>query len=70
MELRKKEGENLSGLLYRFNKKMQHSGILKEAKKRRFYKRVINRNKIKAAALYRAGKMKEIQKARKTGSLY
>ena len=67
MELRKKEGENLSGLLYRFNKKMQHSGILKEAKKRRFYKRVINRGKIKAAALYRLARMKEIQKAKKTG---
>ncbi|MBI2591596.1 MAG: 30S ribosomal protein S21 [Candidatus Brennerbacteria bacterium] len=70
MELHKKEGENLSGLLYRFNKKMQHSGILKEAKKRRFYKRVINRNKIKAAALYRSEKMKEIQKARKIGASF
>lgn len=70
MELRKKEGENLTGLLYRFNKKMQHSGILKEAKKRRFYKRVINRNKIKAAAFYRSERMKEIQKARKTGASF
>ncbi|MEK7147051.1 MAG: 30S ribosomal protein S21 [Patescibacteria group bacterium] len=67
MEIRKKEGENLNSLLYRFNKKMQHSGILKEAKKRRFYKRVINRRKIKMSALYRLARMKEIQKAKKTG---
>lgn len=67
MEIRKKEGENLTAMLYRFNKKMQHSGILKEAKKRRFRKRVVNRRKIKMAALYRLGKLKEIQKAKKIG---
>jgi len=67
MQIRRKDGENISSLLYRFSKKIQQSGILKEAKKRRFYKRVQNRNKVRLAAKYRAEKAKETEKDRRLG---
>lgn len=69
MQVRKKEGENLGSLLYRFSKKVQQSGILKEAKKRRFYHRPKNRVKRKLAALYREQKKLEVAKAKKMGLL-
>ena len=67
MQVRKKEGETIGSLLYRFSKKVQQSGILKEAKKRRFHKRPQNRNKRKIAAMYRQEKMNEVMKDRKMG---
>ncbi len=67
MFVRKKEGETIGSLLYRFSKKVQQSGILKEAKKRRFFKRSQNRNKRKLAAMYREERMKEVVKNKKMG---
>lgn len=69
MQVRKKDGETIGSLLYRFSKKVQQSGILKEAKKRRFHKRSQNRNKRKLAAMYREEKMKEVTKDKKMGLL-
>ena len=67
MQVRKKEGETIGSLMYRFSKKVQQSGILREAKKRRFRGRPQNRNKRKLAAMYRDEKKKEVMKARKMG---
>jgi len=67
MQVRKKEGETFGSLLYRFSKKVQQSGVLKEAKKRRFRSRPQNRNKRKLAAMYRENKMRETEKAKKLG---
>lgn len=67
MQIRRKDGENISSLLYRFSKKIQQSGILKEAKKRRFHKRSQNRNKLRLAAKYRSEKVKETEKEMKMG---
>ena len=67
MEVKRKEGESMSAFLYRFTKKMQQSGILKEAKKRKHSKRTINKTKIRANAVYRSQKKKENEKARKLG---
>ena len=67
MQVKKKDGETIGSLLYRFSKKVQQSGILKEAKKRRFYKRSPNRNKRKLAAMYREDKAKEVTKDKKMG---
>lgn len=67
MQVRKKEGETVGSLLYRFSKKVQQSGVLKEAKKRRFFKRSQNRNKRKLAAMYREERMKEVTKDKKMG---
>ena len=62
IEIRKREGESIGSLLYRFSKKIQHSGVIKEAKKRRFSRRVPNRRKVRLSAIYRSGKTAEIKK--------
>ncbi|MDI6717491.1 MAG: 30S ribosomal protein S21 [Patescibacteria group bacterium] len=67
MEIKRKEGESISAFLYRFSKKMQQSGVLKEAKKRKHKKRNINKTKIRANAIYRSNKKEENEKARKMG---
>lgn len=69
MELRRKEGESISSFLYRFNKKIQQSGVLREAKKRRFHTRPINRLKRKLSALHRETKSREREVAKKLGLL-
>ena len=68
MELKRREGESVSAFLYRFSKKMQHSGILKEAKKRRTRARTVNKNKRRIAAIYRDEKRTEIETAKKLGT--
>ena len=67
IEIKKKEGESSSAFLYRFTKKMQQSGVLKEAKKRKYATRSVNRNKRKGVALYKEMKKKETEKAKKLG---
>lgn len=67
--IKKKEGESASAFLYRFSKKVQQSGVLKEAKKRRGRGRMLSKTKRKAAALYREGKRKEVEKAKKMGKI-
>lgn len=65
--VRKKERETASALFYRFTKKIQQSGVLREAKKRNFRDRLQSRSKRKKAALYREQKKKEVEKAKKLG---
>ena len=67
LEVKRKEGESVSAFLYRFSKKIQQSGVLREAKKRKTKKRGVNRNKRRVSAIYREGKRKEVAKARKMG---
>lgn len=67
IELRKKEGESVGSFLYRFNKKMKQSGILKEVKKRRFKHRPLNKQKTRLAALYRKKKAGELAQLKKYG---
>ena len=67
LQVSKKEGESPSSLLYRFTKRIQQSGILKEARHRRFHDRPTNRTKRRLSALHRQTKLKEVQKARKLG---
>ena len=55
-------------LLYRFTKKVQHSGVLKEARGRRTRKRVINKNKRRLAALHRVEKSAEVEHKKKMGT--
>ncbi len=65
----KKEGESASAMMYRFSKKIQQGGVLKEAKKRRFSERVKNKNKRRVLALKRETKKSEIQYKKKWGLL-
>jgi len=67
MEVRKRKNENSSAFLYRFSKRIQQSGVLKEVRKRRAHGRPENRGKRRLAALYRAGKKEEIAKQKKYG---
>lgn len=67
MFVRKKESETIGSLMYRFSKKVQQSGILREAKKRRFYVRAESRAKRKQAAIYQEAKKREVAKAKKLG---
>jgi len=68
MELKRREGESVSAFLYRFSKKMQQSGVLKEAKKRRTRGRAVNKNKRRVGAIYRDEKRVEIETAKKLGT--
>ncbi len=54
-------------LIYRFTKKIQQSGVLREAKKRRFSRRRVTRNKRHDSAIYKAGMSAKILKERKQG---
>lgn len=69
IEVRKKEGESAGTLIYRFTKKVQQSGVLREAKKRRFSHRPANRFKRRLSALHRETKKQELEKAKKLGVL-
>lgn len=65
--IKKKEGEPITSLIYRFTKKVQQSGVLREAKKRRFSHRRVTRNKRHISALYKLEKTSKIIKERKLG---
>ena len=65
MEAKRREGESISAFLYRFSKNIKRSGILREAKKRRYHSRPITKIKRRASALYREKKRKELDKINK-----
>lgn len=67
IEVKKKEGESVNAFLYRFTKKMQQSGVLKEAKKRRFHSRSVNKHAQKESALYRLAKKQDLERLKKLG---
>ncbi|MDO8469606.1 MAG: 30S ribosomal protein S21 [bacterium] len=67
LHLIRKESESVGSFLYRFNKKVQHSGLTKEVKKRQFRSRPKNKRQRRAGALYRAKKQGEVLRERKQG---
>ncbi len=67
MQVKRKENESTGSFIYRFTKKVQQSGVLIEARKRRFRHRPKSRLKMKEAALYREEKKIEVARARKLG---
>lgn len=67
VKVTKKEGESASALMFRFSKKIKQSGVLKEAKKRRFKERVKNKRKVRLSAIHRDTKKKEMVRLRKMG---
>ncbi len=68
IEIRKREGETTGSFLYRFNKKVQHSGLIKEVRKRQFRGRTANQRKRRLSALYRLGRQQDLTRARKYGN--
>ena len=67
VEIKKKDGESPTSHLHRFLKKVRQSGVLKEARKRKFKTRNINKTKRRLSALKREKKKKEFQRNRKLG---
>jgi ribosomal protein S21 len=67
IEIKRREGESLGVFLYRFTKKVRQSGILLEAKKRRFKDRPVSKRSRRLSALYREQKRKELEKMKKLG---
>ena len=65
--MRKKEGESPNSLIFRFTKKVQQSGVLREVKNRRFTKRAKSKLKRKVSALHKRDKRAAREKARKLG---
>lgn len=69
IEVKKKEGESSSGLLFRFSKKVRQSGVMKEVRKRRFRARPVNRRKRRLGAQHRTAKKAETARQKKLGLL-
>ena len=69
IEVRKKEGESGSALLYNFTRRVKRSGILKEVRARRFRDRATSRVKRKLSAIHRETKRVDVERQRKLGLL-
>ena len=67
LEIKKREGETLASFLYRFNKRVRNSGLVKEVRKRQFKRAGLNKLARRKSALYRARKETEIIRTRKYG---
>ena len=55
--------------MYRFSKRVKQSGILREARKRRFRARPVTPRRRRLSALHREAKKQEVQRLKKLGLL-
>lgn len=69
VEVRRKEKETFGALLRRFTRRVQMSGVLKDARKTRFYAKPPTKIKKRDSALRRLQKRKERSKLEKLGKL-
>lgn len=69
IEVRKKDGESPEGLLRRFSRRVQQSGILIRAKKARFYEPPRTKREIREDAIRRKGVREQRDFLRKIGKL-
>jgi ribosomal protein S21 len=67
IEVRKKSGESSSTLLFSFLKRVKRSGVLREARARRFHHRKTSRLKRRLSAIHKNKKRGELERARKLG---
>jgi ribosomal protein S21 len=67
ISVRKRDGESVNSLMYRFNKKVKQSGLVKEVRKRRFKNRDVSKLKVKRSALHRDTQKKEYARKKKLG---
>lgn len=68
LEVRKRQGESGTALLYRFTRKVKKSGVLTEVKSRRFRKRAVSKSKRRKSASYRKTKKEMLMQERKFGA--
>jgi len=69
VEVSKTASESNASLLRKFSKRLQSSGVLKHARKRRFANRAESKFKRKARALKRIQKTKEVERLKKLGKI-
>lgn len=67
--VKRRDGEASNSLIYRFTKRIQQSGVLREARKRRFSHRRVTKNKRHISAIYKTKKTAKILSDRKLGLL-
>lgn len=65
--VKKRNGESATSLMYRFNKRVKQSGVVKEVRKRRFTDRPISKLKRKDSAIHRDQMKKDFLKKKKMG---
>ena len=69
IEVRKRDGEQGTALLYTFTRRVKRSGILKEVRKRKFHDRPTSRVKRRVSAVHREAKKAEVERLKKLGLL-
>ncbi len=69
IEVRRRNNESSESLLRRFSKRVQQSGTLLRAKKRRFYEPPKNKREVRVDALRRQAIRQERELLRKLGKL-
>jgi len=69
IEAKKQERENSQGLIRRFSKRVQKSGVLRLARKNRFHKRSKSKQMKKRAVLRKEKLRAEYEKLKKLGLL-
>lgn len=69
LEIKKQPSESSQGLVRRFARRIQQSGLLVRARKHRFRQRPKNKQAKKRAALRREELRKEYEKLRKLGKI-
>lgn len=67
LEVRKRQSETPAALLARFTRRVRRSGILLEARKRRFHDRSVTRVKRRLSAIHREAKRQEMARMKKWG---
>ncbi len=69
IEVRKRQGESPTNMLFSFTKRVKRSGILKEVRKRKFHTRTTSRLKRRQSAIHRDTKRAEVDRLKKLGLL-
>lgn len=69
IEVRKNQNENNSGVLRRFSRRVQESGIIHKVKNSRYNQRKESKLKIKKSALKKMQRRKEIELLKKLGKI-
>ena len=69
VQFKRKKGESFESFLRRFNKRLQQSGKLYEARKRRYHRAEPNENRKKESALVSLELRRDKEYQRKTGKL-
>ncbi len=69
VEVKKNPNENNASVLRRFSRRIQESGIIHKVKGARYNERKESKLKVKAGALKRMARRKEIEKLKKLGKI-